>query len=200
MPRVERVTVPDSSEIGSARLKAKITSTMPISIAARTFHTESVPMMTRPNSASAGPGCVTLPSANAGLVSVRPHLAGSASGLGGALYVGGLVLQYPIGWLSDRMDRRRLIMGLSAIAAVVMLLAAVIDLPFVALLVVAMLLGGITNPVYALLIAYTNDFLAKDDMAAASAGMILRANSVALITRFSGNMELSSGRRGQRVI
>ena len=90
----------------------------------------------------------------------------------GALYVGGLVLQYPIGWLSDRMDRRRLIMGLSAIAAVVMLLAAVIDLPFVALLVVAMLLGGITNPVYALLIAYTNDFLAKDDMAAASAGMI----------------------------
>jgi MFS family permease len=90
----------------------------------------------------------------------------------GALYVGGLVLQYPIGWLSDRMDRRRLIMGLSAIAAVVMLLAAVIDLPFVALLVVAMLLGGITNPVYALLIAYTNDFLDRDDMAAASAGMI----------------------------
>ena len=32
MPRVERVTVPDSSEIGSARLKAKITSTMPISM------------------------------------------------------------------------------------------------------------------------------------------------------------------------
>jgi DHA1 family bicyclomycin/chloramphenicol resistance-like MFS transporter len=30
-----------------------------------------------------------LPSANAGLVSVRPHLAGSASGLGGALMVGG---------------------------------------------------------------------------------------------------------------
>ncbi|MDT8343509.1 MAG: MFS transporter, partial [Thermohalobaculum sp.] len=27
----------------------------------------------------------------------------------GAFYVGGLVLQYPIGWLSDRMDRRRLI-------------------------------------------------------------------------------------------
>ena len=36
----------------------------------------------------------------------------------------------------------------------------------------ALLLGGITNPVYALLIAYTNDFLEKEDMAAASAGMI----------------------------
>jgi DHA1 family bicyclomycin/chloramphenicol resistance-like MFS transporter len=30
-----------------------------------------------------------LPSANAGIVSVRPHLAGSASGLGGALMIGG---------------------------------------------------------------------------------------------------------------
>jgi len=32
---------------------------------------------------------MTLPSANAGVVSVRPHLAGSASGLGGALQIGG---------------------------------------------------------------------------------------------------------------
>ncbi|QCI97674.1 multidrug effflux MFS transporter [Agrobacterium larrymoorei] len=32
---------------------------------------------------------VTLPSANAGMVSVQPHLAGSASGLGGALTIGG---------------------------------------------------------------------------------------------------------------
>lgn len=90
----------------------------------------------------------------------------------GALYVGGLVLQYPIGWLSDRMDRRKLIMGLSVLAAVVMFLATLPGLPFVALLVAALLLGGITNPVYALLIAYTNDFLEKEDMAAASAGMI----------------------------
>jgi len=32
---------------------------------------------------------ITLPSANAGIVSVRPHLAGSASGLGGAMTIGG---------------------------------------------------------------------------------------------------------------
>ncbi|QHQ37502.1 Bcr/CflA family efflux MFS transporter [Algicella marina] len=32
---------------------------------------------------------LTLPSANAGMVSVRPHLAGSASGLGGAVMIGG---------------------------------------------------------------------------------------------------------------
>lgn len=32
---------------------------------------------------------ITLPNANAGIVSVKPHLAGSASGLGGALQIGG---------------------------------------------------------------------------------------------------------------
>lgn len=90
----------------------------------------------------------------------------------GALYVGGLVLQYPIGWVSDRMDRRTLIMGLSAVATVVMLAAAFLPLPFPALVGIAMVLGGITNPVYALLIAYTNDFLPRDQMAGASAGLI----------------------------
>lgn len=90
----------------------------------------------------------------------------------GAIYVGGLVLQYPIGWVSDRMDRRMLILGLSVVAAMVMALATLIDLPFAGLLVVSVALGGITNPLYSLLIAYTNDFLQKEDMAAASAGLI----------------------------
>ena len=90
----------------------------------------------------------------------------------GALYVGGLVLQYPIGFLSDRMDRRMLIMVLSCVAALVMLGATFLPLSFHALIGVALILGGITNPVYALLIAYTNDFLPRDQMAAASAGLI----------------------------
>lgn len=90
----------------------------------------------------------------------------------GAMYVGGLVLQYPIGWASDRMDRRKLITGLAGLAALTMLVPAFVALPFPALIGVALLLGGITNPIYALLIAYTNDFLGRDQMAAASAGLI----------------------------
>jgi MFS family permease len=53
-----------------------------------------------------------------------------------------------------------------------MLIAAFVPLPFMALVGVAMVLGGITNPVYALLIAYTNDFLPREQMAGASAGLI----------------------------
>ena len=91
---------------------------------------------------------------------------------GGALYIGGLVLQYPVGYLSDRVDRRALILGMSAIGAVVMLGATLVHMPFTLILVVALLLGGTINPLYSLLIAHTNDFLAKEEMASASARLI----------------------------
>ena len=37
---------------------------------------------------------------------------------------------------------------------------------------VAGIAGGVANPVYALLLAHTNDYLEADDMAAASAGLL----------------------------
>lgn len=89
-----------------------------------------------------------------------------------ALYVGGLILQYPIGWISDQLDRRVLVLWMSAIGAVIMLIATVVPLPFNFILFVALLLGGTINPLYSLLIAHTNDFLGQEDMAAASAGLI----------------------------
>lgn len=89
-----------------------------------------------------------------------------------AMYVGGLVLQYPIGWLSDRIDRRALILWMSAAGAVVMGGAAALPLPFVFEVLVAALLGGIINPLYSLLIAHTNDYLSKEEMPGASAGLI----------------------------
>lgn len=89
-----------------------------------------------------------------------------------AMYVGGLVLQYPIGWVSDRIDRRALILWMSAAGAALMGASTVMPLPFYFELVVAMLLGGIINPLYSLLIAHTNDYLSKEEMPAASAGLI----------------------------
>jgi MFS family permease len=115
-------------------------------------------------------------SAMFGMASVWGGLAGlSVQGISlfvGVMYLGGLVLQYPIGWASDRIDRRKLILWLSVAGAVVMALTVVAAPPFAVLLVVSFLLGGITNPLYALLIAYTNDFLPKENMAAASAGLL----------------------------
>lgn len=89
-----------------------------------------------------------------------------------AIYVGGMLCQYPLGWLSDRMDRRRLIAAAAAVCAVTCGLYALAGQSYAALLVVAFVMGGITNPLYSLIIAYTNDYLEPEDMAAGAGGLI----------------------------
>jgi MFS family permease len=89
-----------------------------------------------------------------------------------AVYVGALVLQYPIGWISDRMDRRQLISVVALIGGAAAVCGVLAEGNFVLLAASGALIGGTSNPLYALLIAYTNDFLEHDDMAAASGGLI----------------------------
>ncbi|CAN5716382.1 MFS transporter [soil metagenome] len=89
-----------------------------------------------------------------------------------AIYTGGLLLQWPIGRLSDRMDRRRLIIALTVIGAGATLLGLLSDMGLAVLLGTGFAIGGAANPLYSLLIAYTNDFLAHEDMAAASGGLL----------------------------
>ncbi|MCV3271111.1 MFS transporter [Roseobacter sinensis] len=87
-------------------------------------------------------------------------------------FVGAVLLQYPIGWISDRMDRRFLILIVSAAGAGGSALGMVLGGQFTLLLVSAFVVGGMSNPLYSLLIAHTNDFLQHEDMAAASGGLI----------------------------
>ncbi len=89
-----------------------------------------------------------------------------------AFYLGATVLQFPLGWLSDRMDRRKLILIASAVGGAGAVLGMTAELSFPVLLAAAFLVGGTSNPLYSLLIAYTNDFLDRDDMASASGGML----------------------------
>ena len=103
---------------------------------------------------------------------MRALTFGQIAAFGATLYIGGLVLQYPIGWASDRIDRRLVIMWMAVAGAVVMAVATSVRLPFLMVLPVALLLGGIINPLYSLLIAHTNDYLKKEDMPGASAGLI----------------------------
>ena len=87
-------------------------------------------------------------------------------------FVGSVLLQYPIGWISDRMDRRLLIVITSIIGAAGSILGMMFGHMFPVLLVAAFVVGGMSNPLYSLLIAHTNDFLEHEDMAAASGGML----------------------------
>lgn len=88
------------------------------------------------------------------------------------IYIGGLVLQYPIGWASDRMDRRRLVLILAAVGGAGALIGSVASGWFPLYLVAGFVIGGLTNPLYALLLAYANDYMAREDMPAASAGFL----------------------------
>jgi MFS family permease len=98
-----------------------------------------------------------------------------------AIYFGGLIFQYPIGWASDRIDRRQLVLGLAVVGGLATGAAAVYSGNFTFYLIVGVLMGGISNPLYSLLVAYTNDFLDNSDMAAASAGLIF-INGLGAIT------------------
>lgn len=87
-------------------------------------------------------------------------------------FVGAVLLQYPIGWISDRMDRRFLILIVSAVGVAGSIVGMALGGNFTLLLVSAFIVGGMSNPLYSLLIAHTNDFLEHEDMAAASGGLI----------------------------
>jgi len=88
------------------------------------------------------------------------------------LFGGALVLQYPIGWLSDRIDRRRVIFGVAAAGAAFSLAGWLSGGTLWLMLAAGFFAGGATTPLYALLLAYTNDFLPAEDMAAASGGLV----------------------------
>jgi MFS family permease len=98
-----------------------------------------------------------------------------------SFYVGAVVMQYPLGWLSDRMDRRWLITVVALLGGTAALVAAMFGSLYLVLLAAAFVIGGCSNPLYALLIAYTNDFLEAEDMASASAGLLF-VNGLGAIT------------------
>ena len=87
-------------------------------------------------------------------------------------YIFATLLQYPLGWLSDRMDRRLLILLTALIAASGAFIGYFFSHNYIFLLVAAGLIGGFSNPLYSLLIAHANDYLDFDDMAAASGGLV----------------------------
>lgn len=89
-----------------------------------------------------------------------------------SIYVGGLVLQYPVGWASDRLDRREMILWMALAGAVSTAGGLIFNWNMAVLSILGFLAGGIANPLYSLLVAYVNDYLNESEMAGASAGLL----------------------------
>jgi MFS family permease len=111
-----------------------------------------------------------------GMASVYGAQAGLSvaqiSGFVAAIFAGAVAFQLPIGWLSDRIDRRWLILGVAVVGALSTGVGAFLGVDFETLLVLGFIMGGMASPLYSLFIAYTNDFLQVEDMAAASGGLV----------------------------
>lgn len=98
----------------------------------------------------------------------------------GGVYLGGVVLQWPIGRLSDYYDRRKVLTVVTFLAAAVAVaaLGATAALGRVgfardALFVLMALFGGLAMPMYSLCVSHTNDYLSPRQMVAASASLYL---------------------------
>lgn len=90
--------------------------------------------------------------------------------------LGGFIATWPMGWLSDRIDRRGLIVGLTLVAAAA-LLAMVLLVPdhppiWMTFSLVA-LFGALVIPTYSLVLAHVNDHVPPGGFAAASGGLLI---------------------------
>lgn len=87
--------------------------------------------------------------------------------------IGAVVSQIPIGFISDKYDRRLVIIGTALVSAVISLICfAVSNNPYL-LNIVFFFLGGISLPIYGLSMAHINDHLSPRQYVGASASAIL---------------------------
>ncbi|MBN9335495.1 MFS transporter, partial [Devosia sp.] len=88
--------------------------------------------------------------------------------------IAGAVAQIPFGRLSDRIDRRQVMIGLAAGSAVVGLLIVLINPSAGWLMYVLFGLYGLAaNPLYPIAVAHANDFARDGDFAKIAGGMLL---------------------------
>ena len=91
-----------------------------------------------------------------------------------AIFAGAMLLQYPIGKLSDVVDRRTVII-LAHIMSLVGagLAAAAVFYNYWLLLVAALLYGGVSTPLYSLYLAHANDFITPRQVVSTSSMLIM---------------------------
>lgn len=87
--------------------------------------------------------------------------------------LGGVALQWPLGLLSDRFDRRRVIVATFAGAVLISVVIALAALPESLLLIAGAAFGGLGFALYPLCVAHTNDHVGPSQRVGASGGLVL---------------------------
>src|SRR5258707_3992335 len=85
--------------------------------------------------------------------------------------LGGFLLTWPLGWLSDRLDRRLVVIGAAITAAATLLVMMILipnDAPRLTLYLCAALVGGTIVPTYSIVMAHVNDAVCNGEFLGAS--------------------------------
>jgi len=99
-----------------------------------------------------------------------------------SITLGTLALQYPVGRLSDKFDRRVVIFGATVIGGIAIGIASLFGADqFILLLIMMLIFGGLVFSLYSLFIAHANDYLAPSQMVAMSSGLLMVNGAGALI-------------------
>ena len=90
---------------------------------------------------------------------------------------GGLLLQWPMGRLSDRIDRRTVLagvaLGTAAASFGVGLTTGTTGGTFIGMIVLVAIYGGLSATIYSLCAAHTNDFASSDKLAQTASGLLI---------------------------
>lgn len=90
-----------------------------------------------------------------------------------AMPLGTLVFQLPFGWISDRTDRRYVLVAASLLVIAAGILAGIFDGATLAMMVaIYMVWSGASESIYSLSSAHANDRAGKDDLVALSSTML----------------------------
>ena len=96
-----------------------------------------------------------------------------------AIFIGGLLSQWPVGWASDRVGRRSMMAVLSSIVVASCLAASLLPVGSTPFFVAVVVVGGAAIPMYPLCIAYANDRLEPEQIIGAS-GRLLMVSGIGL--------------------
>ncbi len=107
------------------------------------------------------------------IYAIKSGLSISETALFMTLFLGfGALSQWPLGWISDRIDRRKVILLCCSIVVGICVLLALFDFSKTIFLTLNGIIGASTLPLYSLGVAHTNDRLKPSQMVSASGTIV----------------------------
>jgi MFS family permease len=146
------------------------TEIIPVKLSLRSLmHTAPLGVVAVVVAGAAGSSVIALGAVYATKIGMEPGRVGLFMA---AALIGGAVAQYPLGMLSDRVPRRRVIFGVAVAASAVALVGTAVDVDGLWVFVVAAAYGALAFPMYSLAVSHVNDVMPEHHLVAAAAGLV----------------------------